>query len=174
MEPKLESLMTGILLIAIVTVWVIAVLTITRWATRRLGSSALKLMAITILIPVLLVLPMADELIGMWQFDSLCKRYAVQVIDEKNAMNRRVLYQRRTKDQFVEGTALEIRIDPKVYVDAETKRVLVAYNTLHAKGGWLIRTLGISETDAPLLFSSGCAPKDQDAFKTKFNITVIN
>lgn len=33
----------------------------------------------------------------------------------------------------------------------------------------LSHMLGISETDAPLLFRSGCAPVDQDAFKKKFN-----
>jgi hypothetical protein len=166
--------MTGILLIIVVIAWVIAVLKITGWATRRIQLRAMKLTVFTLLSSVLLVAPVADELVGKWQFDSLCKKYAVQIIDEGIAMNRRVLYQRRTVDRFAEGTALEIRIDPIVYIDAETKKVIVSYHTLHAKGGWLIRTLGISETNAPLLFSPGCAPKDQDAFKKRFNITVIN
>ncbi|MDL2336354.1 MAG: hypothetical protein QFE16_00785 [Pseudomonadota bacterium] len=166
--------MTGILLITVAIAWLIAVLAATRWVVRRVNSPAMKVVSCLVLFPVLLVLPLADELVGKQQFDSLCKKYAVQVIDEKHAMNRRVVFVLPEHDQFVEGTALQIRIDPNVYRDAETNQVLVSYYTLHAKGGWFIRTLGISETNAPLLFESGCAPEEQDAFKKKFNITVIN
>ena len=166
--------MTGIILIAVVVVWLVAVLAFTRWATRRFKSLAMKVVSSVALFPTLLLLPVADEVVGKVQFESLCKKYAVQVVDESHAMNRRVVYERRGTDQFAEGTAVEIRIDPIIYRDAETNQVLVSYHTLHAKGGLLIRTLGISETNSPLLFRRGCAPQDQDAFKKKFNITVIN
>lgn len=166
--------MTGILLIGVVVAWLFAVFTFTRWTIRRFDSGVSKTVAAMVVFPALLVAPVADELIGMQQFESLCKKYAVQQIDEQHAMNRRVVYVRRTQDRFADGTALRIRIDPIVFRDAETDRILVSYHTLHATGGWLIRMLGISETNAPILFGSGCAPKDQDAFKKKFNITVIN
>ena len=166
--------MTGILLFGVAFAWLIAVLILTRWVTRRFKSAIAKVVCSLALFPIVLVAPLADELVGKQQFESLCKKYAVQEIDEQHAMNRRVVSELRREDRFAEGTAVEIRIDPHVYRDAETNQVLVSYHTLHAKGGWFIRTLGISETNSPLLFRRGCAPKDQDAFKKTFNITVMN
>lgn len=166
--------MTGILLVVVVLTWLIAVLIVTRWVARRFNSLTVKLASYIVLFPVLLVAPLADELIGKQQFESLCKKYAVQTIDEQRAMNRSVVYVPRGVDQYAEGTAVRIRIDPITYKDAETNQVLVSYHTVHANGGWLVRSIGISETDAPLLFGPGCAPENQDAFKKKFNITVIN
>ena len=166
--------MTGILLFGVAITWLISVLAVTRWVAQRFASIAMKVCCSLVLVPTLMAAPLADELIGRQQFESLCKKYAVQVIDEQHAMNRRVVFILPKRDQFVEGAAVQIRIDPNVYLDAETNQVLVSYHTLHASGGWLIRMLGISETNAPLLFRSGCAPENQDAFKKKFNITVIN
>ena len=39
------------------------------------------------------------------------------------------------------------------------------------EGGWLIRKLGISETNSPFLFDKNCGPKDIDLIERKYNIT---
>lgn len=166
--------MTGILLVAVVLVWLALTVTLTRWIIRVIKSPGLKLFAGIVVFLVLLVAPLLDELIGAFQFDSLCRRYAVQEIDAQNAMNRQVVFVPRGDDKFAEGTAVRIRIDPHVYKDAQTERVLVTYHTLHAEGGWLVRATKISATNSPMLFRSGCGPRDEDAFKKNLNITVIN
>jgi hypothetical protein len=166
--------MTGLLLIAVVIAWVSVIFMVARRIARRMNSSRLGILAGVSLFVILLVAPVADELVGDLQFASLCSKYATQFIDEQNAMNRHVLYQRRGVDEFADGTAVSVRIDPTVYIDTETKKVVVSYHTLHAEGGWFIRALGISATGAPLLFNGNCAPKDQDAFKKKYNISVVN
>ncbi|MCQ8129931.1 hypothetical protein, partial [Methylomonas rivi] len=114
------------------------------------------------------------EIIGRIQFKALCETYAVQYIDEKNAMNKKVFSVPRGKNIYAEGTAVCIQIYPEVYKDVETGKTLVSSHTLIATGGWLIRTLGISETNSPLLFNRACYPPNQDNFKKKFNIIVIN
>lgn len=166
--------MIGLLMIAIAIGWLIAAIAITTWIAARAKSPPMKAAVSVLVFPLALIAPVVDEVIGAWQFSALCKQYAVQTIDVAHAMNRRVLYVLRGADRFAEGTAVRIRIDPIVYRDAETGLELVSYHTLHAEGGWLIRTLGISETKSPLLFGRGCGPENQDAFKKKFNITVIN
>lgn len=166
--------MTGILLIGVALAWLIAVLVLTRWVSRRFRSAFAKVVCALALFPTLLVAPLADELIGMQQFAALCKKYAVQVIDEKRAMNRRVVLVIPPTTQFAEGTAVRIRIDPFTYRDEQTNEVLISFHMLNAKGGWLIRALGISETSAPLLFRSGCAPPNPFGFQKAFNIKVIN
>jgi hypothetical protein len=166
--------MTGLLLIVIFIIWLSIVAFVSIWAARRFRSREARLFFGVLAFGVLLPAPLVDEIIGKWQFESLCKKYAVVEIDEKNAMNRQVVYVRRKSDQFAEGTAVQIRIDPKVYSDVVTGKVLVSYHQLSARGGWLIRFLGISEVDAPLLFNKGCAPKSQKEFIKKFNIKIIN
>lgn len=173
-DEQLERGMSGLLLLFVAACWLVVAAMITRRATRRFKSLAAKIAIGTLIFPLLLMAPVADEIVGARQFDALCKQYAVQVIDEEHALNRRVLSVGRAGERFVEGTAVRIRIQPWIYKDAETDKLLVSYHTLHATGGWLIRTLGISETNSPLLFRRGCGPPDQDAFKKKFNITVIN
>ena len=168
--------MTGILLIAIAIAiaWLIAVLAATRWVVLRVNSPTVKAMICLLLFPVLLVFPVADELVGKQQFDSLCAKYAVQVIDEKNAPNSHVKSVGGSGDWYAAGTAVRIRIQPWIYQSITTQRVVASYHTLHAEGGWLIRALGISETGSPILFSRSCAPSDERAFLKKFNIDIAN
>jgi hypothetical protein len=161
-------------LIAAVLGWLWLAWTLTRWAMDLVKRRGAKLALGLTLFPLLMIVPLVDELIGTRQFEALCKQYAVQYIDEANAMNKQVLFVPRGADQYAKGTILTIRIDPKVYRDAETGRVLVSHHTLEATGGWFIRFLGISETKSPLLFQRGCGPENEDVFKNKFNITVIN
>lgn len=166
--------MSGILLIAVAIAWLTAVLAVTRWVIRRVDSLAMKWVSFLALFPVLLLLPVADEVIGKQQFDCLCEKYAVQVIDEQNALNSRVESVGGRDDWYAVGTVIRIRIQPWIYQDIMTRKILVSYHTLHAEGGWLIRSLGISETTSPLLFNRSCAPPDERAFLEKFNINISN
>jgi hypothetical protein len=166
--------MTGLYVFAVVGLWLWIAFQFSRRISVRVSSSrGLRMSVAALVFLVLVTAPVADELIGWRQFESLCRKYANQVI-EPNAKNRQVVYVPRGNDQYASGTAVRIRIDPVVYKDAETNQVLVSYHSLHAQGGWLIRAMGISETNAPILFNSGCAPTNEDAFKSKLNITVIN
>jgi hypothetical protein len=165
---------SGLFLIAFFGLWVWLAFKVSGFVGKRLAGNRWGLLVAAPLFLVLLPLPVADVIVGKWQFDSRCNRYSVQTIDGQHAPNRRVVYERRGADQFAQGTAVEIRIDPVVFRDAETNRVLVSYHKIHDKGGWPVRTLGISQTSSPLLFASACGPRDQDAFKKNFNITVIN
>jgi len=53
---------------------------------------------------------------------------------------------------------------------------VIQYKTYSAKGGWLIRLLGISEGDAPLLLGDAfCAPKEQLASViSQLNVSATN
>jgi hypothetical protein len=166
--------MTGILLIAVAMAWLVVAFFLTRRITRPLRSSFIRLATGSLAFPVLLVTPLADELIGAWQFNSLCKKYAVQVVDEQAALNAHVVSTDGSGDRDATGTAVRIRIRPWIYQDATTGKVVVSYHTLYANGGWLIRALGISETTSPLLFARSCGPANERAFVKAFHITIIN
>lgn len=55
---------------------------------------------------------------------------------------------------------------PSRYLDATTKEELISFNSYFLKGGVLIRTLGISETTAPLMIESNCGPAEEPWQKT--------
>ena len=166
--------MAGAFLIVLFIAWLIIVITVTRLVVKRTKSSAAKVVGGVVVFSILLIAPLADEIIGKIQFEALCEKYAVAEIDERDAINRSVIYVPRKSDEYASHTAVKIRIDQKVYRDAETKKVVVKFHTLTATGGWLIRTLGISETDSPLLFRHFCSPRGMSGFKRKLNIKVIN
>lgn len=165
--------MTGILLIVVALIWLISVAFAIWCIVKSFESTTAIMLSIFVLGPLLFFLPLIDEIVGAFQFDALCKKLAVQIVDEENARDKSVVFVSEPTI-FASRTAVRIRIEPNIYRDVITDKVLVSYNTLHANGGWLIRALGISNNNSPLLFSSGCSPKDELQFKAKFNITVLN
>jgi hypothetical protein len=169
-----EKTVTGLLLIVVFLIWIMICAALSRKITTNIKSRIKKTTGRLIVFLILLLAPLSDELVGLFQFKSLCKQYATVSVDEQNAVNRQARVERRDRDTYAKGTALKIRIDPYVYRDIETNKVIVRYNILQAKGGWLIRLLGISETNAPLLFEPNCEPADVYAFKNKYNIKVVN
>ncbi|MDU9398910.1 hypothetical protein [Pseudomonas sp. zfem003] len=166
--------MSGILLIAVLVTWLLICRAISKKLTRNIKSQTRQTTSKLAIFSILFLAPFSDELIGAFQFSSLCDKYAVVEIDEQNAKNRTVIVEPRSSDTYAEGTALKIRIDPYVYRDIETNKVIVRYHILQAKGGWFIRLLGISETNAPLLFNPACEPENVYGFKKTFNIKVVN
>jgi len=165
---------TGLLLLVAAALWVAVGILVTRFVTKKLPDRPLRFLARLVLFAILSVLPLSDEIVGKHQFKELCEKYSHQFVDEKNILRRNVVFVPRGQDQYADRTAVRIRIDPHVYRDSETGRVLVSYHTLHAGGGWLIRILGFSESNNPLLFNPSCGPSNEDGFKKKFEVTVLN
>lgn len=166
--------MSGILLITVLVTWLLICRAISKKFTRNIKSQTRQTTSKLAIFSILFLAPFSDELIGAFQFSSLCDKYAVVEIYEQNAKNRKVIIEPRSSDTYAEGTALKIRIDPYVYRDIETNKVIIRYHILQAKGGWFIRLLGISETSAPLLFNPACEPENVYDFKKTFNIKVVN
>jgi hypothetical protein len=165
--------MTGALLFIVAIAWVAAAIFAGVFIGRRLPNGIWRPVVAVAVALVLLAAPLADEIVGMQQFRKLCEIHAVQHIDS-NAKGRRVALAPRAGDTYAEGTAIKIRIDPWIYRDVGDGRVLISYSTLRAEGGWLVRLLGISETNSPLLFNPSCRPTDERGFISKYDITVVN
>ncbi len=166
--------MTGILLLIVVGLWLWACWAMTRALMRRWKSRAWGVPAACAAFVALLVAPVADEIVGKFQFDALCAKYAVDVVDEARAVNRRVLFEPRTANQYANGTAVRIQINPFRFRDAQTEEVLASFHMLEARGGLLVRMLGISETSAPLTFGGGCEPPNAFEFLKRLNMTLLN
>jgi hypothetical protein len=166
--------MSGLFLIAVVGLWIWLAFKLSRFIGIRIAGGRWVVPLSALLFLVLLPMPVIDEIIGGFQFRALCKRYAVQTIDEQNVRGARVVSVGGRDGWDAPDTVIPVRIQPWIYQDATTQKVLISYHTLHAEGGVLIRTLGISETRSPLLFSRSCAPPNERAFIKAFNVVITN
>lgn len=165
--------MTGIFLIGVMGLWLVAALLITAFITRKLPRRLGTFLIRASLFVVLLAAPLADEIIGGFQFRALCRAEAVMKVDEKKAAGKK-LKLKLSDGKTVSNTLVAVREQTWYYLDAQNGEVLVSYKTLHAKGGWLIRTLGISETNAPLTFDNACGPAEAKTMFSRLNIEILH
>ena len=148
--------MTGLFLIALAIAWLAVAVAITRWTTRRFRSTALKLVSSLLVFPVLLVAPLTDELIGAHQFETLCKKDGRPEPVALEKARGLALLVNLGQFQPVADTILETQAAMYTYSDVQSEKPILRFHTYRTKGGWLIRALGFSETNAPLTFSADC------------------
>jgi hypothetical protein len=166
--------MTGLLIIGVAFFWLLVSLYVSGFLVARVGWVKSRSVVGVIFFFVLLVLPVSDELVGGVQFYSICKADSKVLVDEKNITNKSVIYvgERYVFSQY--KTAVPVIVSSIKFNEVLTGRTLAEYRRYHAEGGWLIKFLGISESDSPLLFDSGCAPSEEDSFRLKYNIKITN
>lgn len=167
--------MTGLLLLAVVGLWAWACFAIARGFVKRFPKSRLRLLFGPFVFLVLLVLPVADEIVGGFQFRSLCAKATLHV-GVSHVPGRIARYSGDPIDEPVPNTAIPILRSRNVYIDTMTSELIARYDDFVAKGGLLIRALGISATDAPLTigkpFCSG--KRSSTALPLQLNFRVVN
>ena len=121
----------------------------------------------------LLVAPLVDEIVGGYQFRSMCARDAVLKVDAEEVRGK--LLKRSSLQSFPAGTLLPVERWAVWYVDPASNRELLRYNWLRVSGGLLIRTLGISQNNSPLTIDpSSCSPKLDGPLEAKYGFSLIN
>lgn len=161
--------MTGILLFVLAALWLIAAVFITRFVVRKIPSPRWRPAVAVIVFLALVVGPLADDIIGGLQFKALCEERTPIKFDEARATGRTVSLIRE-RPLTVPGVLVPVTEQPFRYADVDTKEVVVSFSILDAKGGWLIRRLGISETDSPITFRRSCGPGDPSTVFSDLNI----
>jgi len=121
---------------------------------------------------LLFPLPVADEIVGKAQFRNLCSEHTVIKVDPEKARGKKVFLREGTIVE-VPGMAVSIKRHPWNYADVESKEILLSYEVFYAKGGLLMRSLGISETGAPLIFPGYCGPKNERAVFDELKIVRV-
>jgi hypothetical protein len=149
--------MTGIYLLVVAAIWVTAVIWLSNIVTRELPVTTWRIPIALVIFAALLLLPLADEIVGGRQFEQLCKENSTIQVDRAKAIGRTV-YLAELPDVEIVGKWVRIVLKQWRFVDATTHETVVSYNTLMAVGGRLIRTLGISEGGVPLTFKGTCEP----------------
>lgn len=148
--------MTGLFLLAVLGVWLAVATFVARMIGRFFKSQFKKIAAVLISFMLVLVLPFSDELIGVYQMNSLCSKNGFPPMAAFEKQRGRTLVSRMSLFKPVPGTLLETEMAEKTYVDELSGEVVIRFSIYRVRGGWLIRGLGISENNSPLIVSASC------------------
>ena len=157
--------MAGLIALAVLAAWIwlvgqIAKLLTKRWQSQPFRRRVYVLMVFALILP----LPVVDEIIGRYQFLALCEEGARPRYDEVKLRGRTVNL-RKVPHPEVPGVLeipnrvvpaairiIELTID---WLDRHTGEPLLSYRRYEAKGGWLMRWLGL-EGGAMFLEPDAC------------------
>jgi hypothetical protein len=130
---------------------------------RWLGVTKLRTVISMLLFPLILVAPIADELIGRWQFNRLCEREAVVTLspDWEKVKRARLVSLPRSD---VDGALIRIYASRGEYVDIDTGKTFMTHTHLYTYGGLLFDRLGLG-----LGGSTSCLPKKAQAIEKMIN-----
>ena len=168
--------MSGLLLLGVVVIWIAVVAFVAKRLSRLFKPGAVRNIVVAIATAVMLVLPVADELISAPQFYKLCEEAMKLQFDPERIRGKTIIFVAENTPPsisvgFLRGYYLHWR-----YLDAVTREELITEKIYHLNGGILIRSLKISETNAPLTMRSYCGPSEhptQKNFLTRYNLKYV-
>jgi len=121
----------------------------------RAWRLVLELLAFAVLLP----LPLADELIARPGFQALCRERAQLTVHVPEAIGP--LAQRmRLRPEPVTGLGLGVVVQPWWVLAEGGSLVLASFDTIEARGGWLVRWASNDPGHRPLSFKGYCEPTD--------------
>lgn len=156
--------MIGLLFLVGIGLWLTVAIVLSKKIPHWLGVTKHSAVISVLLFPVLLVAPIADEIIGRWQFNRLCEREAVVTLSPDWEKVKAA----RDNDEPVteiDGYAIPIRVQRIEFVDANTGNPFLSYKGFHTYGGFLFGRLGLG-----LGQSTSCWPKDKTQLLNKLDI----
>lgn len=155
--------MIGILFFVAIAVWLVVAVLLSKRVPRWLGITKYTTAASLLLFPLVLTAPIADELIGRWQFSRLCEREAVVTLSPDWGRVKRA---RHNNNPIAEigGYVIPVRAQRVEYVDVDTGKLFLTYKAFHTYGGFLFGRLGLG-----LGQSTSCWPKDWIEVTNKLN-----
>lgn len=156
--------MAGILFLIGIGLWVTVAIILSKKIPCWLRVTKHSAVISVLLFPVLLAAPVADEIVGRWQFNRLCEREAVVTLSPDWERVKRAL---DNDDPIigVDGYAIPIRVQRVEFVDADTGEPFLTYKGFHTYGGFLFGRLGLG-----LGQSTSCWPKDKTQILNKLGI----
>lgn len=107
----------------------------------------------------LIASPFVDEVIGMYQFNALCKANGIESADVSKARGKRVVRD-QTRFEQLHGQIMPMQFNNEIYRDAESGVILIKFKNYYADGGWAMRYLLNFNGSSPILFSGNTCGVD--------------
>ena len=169
--------MTGIFLLIVFGLWLWACIAAARALLRHLRPRPWRWLIAPLAFVAMLVAPVADEIVGGFQFRKLCEKNALFRIGVENPEGRITRFSANPANEQLTGTAITIYHSGIRYTDVNTGESVVQFDDYVAKGGVFIRTLGISQGNAPITMDrASCSPEKVrgESVHRTLRFTVIN
>lgn len=151
--------MAGLIFLAILFALFLAALWIAKKLTNKLPSGAWRTAANILITLLLLLLLVADEIVGGFQFRALCEKNAVLKINAEKIKGKTIRLAEDKCPKNVKGTAVRIYGCQESYRDTVTNEELANAGWYVAEGGWFIRMIGFSDSTPPLTMKSSCSSR---------------
>ena len=154
--------MIGLIALAALSFWLFAAIKLSQKIPGWLGlAEAVAGVSVSLLIfPLVLLAPIADELIGRWQFSRLCEREAVATLSPDWEQVKRA-GQRDTSFVTLDWYFIRIISQREEYFDINTGKNFLTNQAFTAYGGFLAYRMGLA-----LGGSTACSPKgDNNSYK---------
>jgi hypothetical protein len=125
----------GLMFVAAIGLWLLFTAYLTVQVPRRLGlQGAAKWLARLLLVPLLLVGPLADHLIGMGQFERLCAEEGRLQISPAAANTKRAIGT-SGDSEMLEGYAIPIERQIRRIIDLDSGEQIAQYKVFSTPGG---------------------------------------
>ncbi len=160
--------MSGIILLVILAIWTVIVTKLTAFFTSKVHAGIKKKVLSVIIFALLFSAPVADEIIGGFQFRALCREGTKIVFDADKAKDKTVQL-KNVPDRIIDKV-IPIREMTWDWVDIKTGQTYIKYKYFYAKGGWLSRLISFPQGSPPYTFDRFCGSNEDALFK-KMNIS---
>ncbi|MFB2659102.1 hypothetical protein [Shewanella xiamenensis] len=171
--------MSGIIFFLMLTLWVFMAkkIAVLFSSVFSLPDGNKRLVVIWSVFVFILLFPIADEIIGWFQFNNLCTEKNTLIYDKDKVYGKSVI----RRDIPLDGNwAMSTKIDIKKskgitmytlhkaipivvtttqWEDAETGELLITHRLLQAKGGWLSHLIGFPQGSPPYIFDGRCSSR---------------
>lgn len=132
--------MIGISFLIGLTVWIMAAVMLSKRIPSWVGVTKHSTAVSVLLFPILLAAPIADDLIGRWQFYRLCEREAVVTLSpgwEGVTRAKRV----DMPPKYFNDYWIPISSQGGQYLDLDTGKVFMTTQLFFTPGGFLLQQL---------------------------------
>jgi hypothetical protein len=154
--------MIGLIAMLVIGIWIAVCIFLARRLPRWLGVKRFTNLASIAIFPLLFVAPTIDEVVGMRQFERLCKERAVAIVSPE-AHSVKKAKRAEVPGVDLKGYWIDIQSQRFVYLDAATGKPFVSFESLYTKGG---RVVGI----AKLGNKHSCSPKNRSEISKGLDI----
>lgn len=170
-----DGSMSGLILLVVLSLWVTVVTALTGFFTQAMRVGLFRFVAQLLLFVVIFIAPVADEIIGGFQFRALCEVETVMRYDKEKLSNKKVMSQ-LLNEVHVDNIFTPVISQTWNYINIENQEILLSYKTLDSKGGWLSRLLGFQSLSSPFTFDGHCGPSwaRVDEVFHRLHVTVTN
>lgn len=141
---------------------------------------------------LILIFPIVDEVVGWFQFNTLCttentllydkdKVYGKSVVRRDTPLStgwpvstERTNSKRKGIAMYTLHKAIPIVVTTAQWEDSETGELLITYKFLQAEGGWLSHLVGFPQGAPPYIFDGRCSSKEYYELFNKLNVNRIS